>query len=75
MWLRAKTVSEGFEKSIREQVYFDVDIGYIAYDVILIVNNSKRCNALIVHQFQGFLERFVATVRYKSAQAQTLLSA
>ncbi len=39
----------------------DVDIGDVANDIGLIVNHCQRCKALVVHQLEGFLERFVAT--------------
>lgn len=33
------------------QAYLDVDIGNVAYDVVLVVHDSKGRNAFVVHQF------------------------
>ena len=53
-----------FERFGRGDAYFDVAVGDVADDVVLIIHDSKGRHAFVVHQTQGFFEGFVAAVRY-----------
>ena len=43
--------------------YSDVDVGYVAHDVVLIIEHGQRGDALALHSLQCLREWSVAAVR------------
>ena len=52
-----------------EQTYFYVHIRDVSNNVILVIHDGEGCDAFIVHQFERFLEGFVATTKRKLVHA------